>query len=108
MIRIIYDRPLCRVTLRGHAHSGEPGKDLVCAGVSALACTLAANVQALEEQGKVTEVKLRLEPGDARFQCRPEDGFGKTVRLAFDAVCLGFALMSREYPGFVSYESRMG
>ena len=44
MILVTYYRSYNRLTVEGHAHSGEPGKDLVCASASILAYTLAANV----------------------------------------------------------------
>ena len=52
MIEVIYYREKNRVSISGHAFSGEAGHDLVCAGVSALAYTLAANVGNMEEDRK--------------------------------------------------------
>ena len=47
MIRITRHSPAC-VSVEGHANSDVYGKDLVCAAVSALALTLAANVEGKE------------------------------------------------------------
>ena len=44
MIQVTYYKSYNRVTVEGHALSGAPGHDLVCAGASTLAYTLAANV----------------------------------------------------------------
>ena len=51
MIEIVYYKNHNRLTITGHAQSGEPGKDLVCAGVTTLVYTLASNVQELEAAG---------------------------------------------------------
>ena len=69
MIRVIYYRSYNRLTIEGHAHSGEPGQDLVCAACSALAYTIAANVGRLESQGQVQDVIVQLEPGNAEISC---------------------------------------
>ena len=108
MIRVIYDRKECRLSVAGHANSAEPGKDLVCAGVSALACTLAANVLRLEELGQAEAVTVRLEPGSAELVCRPGPGYSDLVFGVFDTGCLGFALLSGEYPRYISYACRQG
>lgn len=92
MIRIQREGPAC-VTLKGHAGSDVYGRDLVCAGVSALALTLGETAAALPG----AEVTLR--PGDSSIRCAPE---AKAV-AAFDCVCGGFALLARKYPGFISF-----
>ena len=103
MIQVIYYRNYNRVTIQGHAHSGEPGHDLVCAGASTLAYTLAANVGNMERNGLVREVVVRLEPGDAEISCRPRSSKALVSRL-FESVCVGFELLAMENPQYISYE----
>jgi len=104
MIRIAYHREACRVVIQGHAHSAEPGHDLVCAAVSALAYTLAGNVRELESGGKVRFAYARLESGDAEIGCTPKGRWEDTVRCLFDGVCLGFRLLAQRYPEYVVWE----
>ncbi len=105
MIRVVYRRDGPSLTVRGHAGSGEPGHDLVCAAASVLAHTLAANARALEAHGEAAAT-AELRAGEATICCRPAEERRTEVRLLFDAVCLGFALLARDYPEFLSYEVR--
>lgn len=104
MIEVIYYRGQDRVTIRGHAHSGELGRDLICAGCSALVLTLAANVRHLEEQGHVRNTVVRIQSGDAEISCTPRSGCRHTVRLIFQSLCAGFELLANQYKDFICYE----
>jgi len=41
MIKAVYDRKENKITVEGHAYSGEPGHDLICAAASVLIYTIA-------------------------------------------------------------------
>ena len=90
MIRITRHSPAC-VTLEGHANSAAYGKDLICAAVSALTLTLAANVEKLEG------AEISLVPGDSRIQC------GLDAASVFDCVCKGYELLAGKFPEYVCY-----
>ena len=104
MIKATYYRRYNRLTIEGHARSGEPGHDLVCAGASTLAYTLAANVANLEAQGHARNVIVRLEPGDAEISCTVRSGAMAIVARIYEAVCVGFEILAKDYPEFISYE----
>ena len=104
MIQVVFDRSRYRVTVEGHAHSGEPGKDLVCAGASALAYTLAANTGELVRRGMLRRAQAQLKSGRAVILCLPKPRFAREVAVAMEAVCLGFSLLSEQFPEFLSYE----
>ena len=104
MIHVTYYRTYSRVTIEGHAHSGEAGHDLVCAGVSALAYTLAANVGNLEANGHVRDVRVSMEPGKAEISCRPRSGTKAVTQRIFEAICVGFEIMARDYGKYICYE----
>ena len=104
MIQVTYDWEHCRMTIEGHAHSAEPGHDLVCAAVSALVYTLAANVRELESGGKVHFAYARLESGDAEIGCTPKGKHAALVGCILNAVCVGFEMLARQYPEYISYE----
>ena len=106
MIEVIYYREKNRVSISGHAFSGEAGHDLVCAGVSALAYTLAANVGNMEEQGQVEDVKVKLDKGHGVIRCSAVEGCEAMVRRIFEAVCVGFELLSANFPKNISYSVR--
>lgn len=96
MIRVRYHRKAHRLSLQGHAYSGEPGHDLVCASASILVWTLAAARQ-------VTAPELRLEAGDAAVSCKTPRRFDAPVTLIFDTICAGFALLAKNYPDNICY-----
>lgn len=106
MIHVIYYRNLFRVTVEGHARSDEPGKDLVCAAASTLALTLAENARALQTEGNARRVTARLESGSAEICCDAVSRFKHVTTLIFDAVCIGFDALARNYPEYIQYEIR--
>lgn len=90
MIRITRVCPVC-VTLEGHALSDVYGKDLICAAVSTLALTLAANVEGKEN------AEVSLQPGNSRISCHPE------AAGIFDCICKGFQLLAEKFPEHVYF-----
>lgn len=104
MIQVVYYRKYSRLTVEGHAHSGVPGQDLVCAGCSTLAYTLAANVGHMEDSGQVRNVIVKLEPGKAEISCDPKNRFTAIVGCIFEAVCVGFEVLAANNPQYISYE----
>ena len=106
MIEVIYHREHNRVTITGHAHSDEYGKDLVCAGVSALALTLGANVSNMASKDYVTACTIRLDPGDAEISCNPRTRYKASVKQVLRSVCVGFEILASKYPEYISYSVR--
>ena len=81
--------------IRGHAGSGEPGRDLICAGVSALVLALREELLHLEHKGALRFRTLRLEPGDAEILCDVAPEGEAAVTTAFDTVFRGLRLLER-------------
>ena len=104
MIQVVYYRKYNRLTVKGHAHAGEPGHDLVCAACSALAYTLAANVGNMEANGHARNVMMKLEPGDAEICCDVRSGSRMMVARIFEAICVGFEMLATDKPQYISYE----
>jgi uncharacterized protein YsxB (DUF464 family) len=104
MIQVKYHRQYNRVTVEGHAGAGPEGHDLVCAAVSALAVTLAANVSYMEAQEAVHGVIAKLEEGNAEIQCTPYRRYKDSVQQVFRSICVGFELLATKYPENISYE----
>ena len=106
MIQVVYNRMFNRVTVEGHAQSGEPGHDLVCASASTLTYTLAANVKELVKTGQAAEQITELQEGKAEVSCKPHHRLKAIVSIIFDTVCVGFELLAKEYPDYITYEVR--
>ncbi len=98
MIQITYDRENMAVSVVGHAGADVYGKDIVCAGVSALVCTLGAAVNRLDMRGVLEECRVQLCPGEAAVQCKAQGGFECLVRTVLDSLVLGLELLAEEYP----------
>ena len=106
MIQVTYYRQYNRVTVEGHAGSGPDGHDLVCAGVSTLAMTLAANVSFMRAQGCVHGEILKLDEGNAEIQCTPYRRYKDSVEQVYRSICVGFELLATKYPDNISYSVR--
>lgn len=106
MIKVVYHRELNRVTMEGHAKSGEVGHDLVCASASILIYTLASFVQNLKESGQARYNFVAIKEGDAIVSCQAPNKYKSAVTLVFDSICGGFELLARDYPENVTYEIR--
>lgn len=108
MIEAVYHRKFNRVTVKGHAESGPKGHDLICAGVSALVGTLAANVQWLSDayKGDMRDMCIDTKEGTAEISVKSTRKYKAVVELIFSTVCMGFALLAERYPENITYEER--
>ena len=108
MITVLYYKNNYCVGVFGHAESGEPGHDLVCAAASMLVHTLAAYLKKRDEDTDVySEVEDgKVLPGMALIGCTPDEEEAEAVREVFDAVCNGFALLAQYFPKNVEYFER--
>ena len=84
MTRVVFDPAAGLLTLRGHAGAGEKGQDLVCAALSVLSETAAAQPGAEKREG----------PG---WRVVRADG------AALRVLCVGFRLLERDWPDHVRY-----
>ena len=106
MISVVYYRDINRVSIQGHAKSGEAGHDLVCASASILAYTLAAYVQNLVAAEQVKYFSTELSDGLGVISCNAPKRYKAVITHAFDAICGGFELLTHDYPDNISYEIR--
>ena len=104
MIEAVYNRRYHRLTVKGHAGSGEKGHDLVCAAASILVYTLAQSVMGAELERKVRDVKVKANEGDAEIRCTPVHAFKNVMTLIYDSVCVGFDILAQQYPENIKYE----
>lgn len=106
MIRAVYHRKYHRLTVVGHAYSGDAGHDLVCAGVSTLVHTLAANIRSWNDAGHVKHPSIVLEKGEAELSCEFPRRYNAQLTLVMDAICGGLEILAKSYPEHISYEMR--
>lgn len=104
MINVKYEvkehtRQIC-LYIKGHADSGEYGKDLICSSVSILTYTLAQNVQIKSSLLESSQIELR--EGEASICCTSQslDGLS-AVKVIFDVIVTGIGLLADDYPEYV-------
>lgn len=106
MIEVVYYREHNRLTVKGHAQSNEPGRDLICSACSILALTMAANVTHMDASGCVTDGVIILQDGNAEISCKPKARFKDSVKQTFVSVCVGFEILADKFPDYISYAVR--
>ena len=85
------------IEIHGHAGYAETGKDIVCAGVTALTQTLIRSVQGLTRD----KVEYEVSPGRADIQYGDLSEEGK---LLVDSFFIGICLIADEFPEYVRIE----
>ena len=109
MITVSYHRKWHRLSVEGHAQTGEPGHDLVCASATILVRTLAAHVAELSTDRRyVREPHIKLEEGYAEISCKPVHRYTNMVELIYGSVIRGLLLLSEQFPEAVTYKEVLG
>ena len=85
------------IEISGHANYAEIGKDIVCAGVTALTQTLIRSLEDLTRD----EIEYAVSPGRADIHYRNLSEEGK---LLVDSFFIGISLIANEFPECVRIE----
>lgn len=88
------DRHSDGITIIGHAKYAEPGRDIVCAGISTLVQTLIQSIENLTKDN----IQHDISPGrvDIKHTDLSEQG-----QLLIDSFFIGCEMIASEYPGYV-------
>jgi uncharacterized protein YsxB (DUF464 family) len=79
------------ISIKGHAHYAEPGKDIVCAGVSTLVQNLVASISGLT----IDEIQYDMQPGSVEIKYR---NLSEAAQLLVDSFFVGITLIANVYP----------
>ena len=92
--------------LTGHAGQAKKGEDIVCAGASILAYTVAQALQFMYEQGELQKKpRIKLEEGDTIIVAKPKtDSYAEALHTFFVAQ-VGYHLLAHNYPQYVTLSS---
>ena len=106
MTRITYDPQQMMIKAEGLAGFAEYGKDIVCAGVSALMQTLRP---ALLERG-IRNTMYMITSGESRIEVKaePECEERYPCLVVFETVLAGLKEIARAYPDYVSIKVEKG
>lgn len=83
-----------KIQISGHANYAEEGKDIVCAGVTALTQTLVKSIEDLTED----KIEYDISPGRADIKYRNLSGKAKTL---VDSFFIGICMIADEFPEYV-------
>lgn len=83
-----------RIKISGHAGYAEPGKDIVCAAVTALTQTLIQSIENLTDD----KIEYRISPGKVEVEYRNLSEKSKTL---VDSFFIGICLIAEEFPEHV-------
>lgn len=82
------------ITIEGHAGYAEAGKDIVCAGVTALIENLINSIEGLTSDS----IQYEISPGKADIHYKDLSGAGK---LLVDSFFLGICSIEKGFPEHV-------
>ena len=82
------------ITIDGHAGYAEAGKDIVCAGVTALTENLIGSIESLTED----TIQYNISPGRVDMYYKDLSGAGK---LLVDSFFLGICGIAQDFPEHV-------
>ena len=82
------------ITIEGHAGYAEAGKDIVCAGVTALTENLVESIESLTSD----KIQYEISPGRADIHYRNLSEAGK---LLVDSFFLGICGIAQDFPEHV-------
>ena len=100
MIEVYYDQSETEfyLSICGHANYAENGKDVVCAGVSTLAYTLA---EYLSVEDFDIPLHVSFNDGAAEISCHATEDNVVRIQAAFDFAMTGIKVIAQEYPSYV-------
>lgn len=84
-----------RIEISGHAGYAEPGKDIVCAGVTALTQTLIQSIEDLTDD----EIEYRISPGRVDIN---HGNLSEKSKTLVDSFFVGIRLIADEFPNYVA------
>lgn len=86
------------LSLRGHAHYDEYGKDIVCASVSAIVYALLGWMENYPDD--LEEVSTAVESGEVLIECYG----GDFAAVAFSMAAIGLEQVASTYPDHVAID----
>lgn len=102
MIRVNYYPQEPRLLVSGHAGYAPLGEDIVCAGISALYCTLRMHEGVVEVQGRYPPMEER------RCALCAEADRWQELKPLFDMIAMGMRDIAQRYPEHVEYSAEDG
>lgn len=89
-----------RFVMKGHCGYAPSGKDIVCAGCSALCLALAQTVKDSESHLQ-QKPKVKVVSGRAYIEFMPKSEYKNSLSTAVYTILEGFRVLENEYPDYI-------
>lgn len=101
-VRFYVNKGMLCLRVEGHARSAPKGEDVVCAGASVLAATLADFSTLMHIHGELEkEPLIKLDTGIAVIKVKPKPENRGKLLLSFSVIATGMSAMQRNYPEYI-------
>lgn len=107
MIRITWYPEYRQLTIEGHAEAAPKGEDIVCASVSAIWHTLAANAMCWKDHGYLMDLRMQEIEGYCKLSWVPRSRYRNILSTIAAAIVLGLEELANSYPEFIEFH-RLG
>lgn len=97
MIEVRYNIKECWLEVKGHAKYAPVGHDIVCAGASTLAFTLAESLLGLLEY-QTCYPEYTFDKGDASIRYFPKEDLRRYTDIVFVSILKGFEVLEKNHP----------
>jgi uncharacterized protein YsxB (DUF464 family) len=93
-----------KLSIEGHAESGEAGKDLICCAVSTLFYTLAQSMIEANHEGMLAKTpSIHEENGNGTISCVANGKYEANISLIWWTIINGFMLLEENYPQNIKF-----
>lgn len=82
----------------GHSGAAAYGSDIVCAAVSALLYTLAAQIEDYDKKGMIAEKSIILDRGEGGIYCESPAKYAYDIRSCYRMIARGLSMLATTYP----------
>lgn len=91
------------ITIEGHSGYGVKGEDIVCAGVSAIVCTLVNCMCDEEAADRVRLLRKIVRDGYVCLEIEHFDFAKERTKSIVEACLYGLSILEEEYPQYVRF-----
>lgn len=102
MTRVWMNWDTLTLTASGHAGWAAAGKDIVCAGISALTCALVNQLEDAKERGR-TQMTYDMDEknGEIRISAIPASGYQREIKAYYRIVMTGLKAIAQQHRGHI-------
>lgn len=102
-VRFYVNKGALCLKVEGHAQAAPKGEDVVCAGASVLAATLADFAAIMNAHGELEkEPHINMRAGYASIKVTPKADTRGKMLLAFSVIATGMSAIARNYPAYIT------